>query len=89
MNLNTSNSMRLKELGSASFPPALQLGRATLCLRSKVEKVVQELRGRGVIFENYDLPNLKTLDGIATIEGFKAAWFKDSEGNVLAIAQRT
>ena len=54
-----------------------------------VENVVQELRGRGVIFEDYDLPNLKTLDGIATIEGFKGAWFKDSEGNVLAVTQRT
>jgi len=54
-----------------------------------VDKVVQELRGRGVTFEEYDLPNLKTVDGIAIIEGFKGAWFKDSEGNVLAVAQRT
>jgi catechol 2,3-dioxygenase-like lactoylglutathione lyase family enzyme len=54
-----------------------------------VEKVAQELRGRGVNFEEYDLPNFKTVDGIATIEGFKGAWFKDSEGNVLSVAQRT
>ena len=42
-----------------------------------------------MVFEDYDLPNLRTTDGIATIEGFKAASFKDSEGNVLSVAQRT
>jgi catechol 2,3-dioxygenase-like lactoylglutathione lyase family enzyme len=54
-----------------------------------VDKLAQELRGRGVNFEDYDLPNLKTVNGIATIEGFKGAWFRDSEGNVLSVAQRT
>jgi catechol 2,3-dioxygenase-like lactoylglutathione lyase family enzyme len=54
-----------------------------------VEKIVEQLRGRGVVFEDYDMPDFKTVNGIAEIEGFKGAWFKDSEGNVLAVAERT
>ena len=52
-----------------------------------VEHEVAELRGRGVRFEEYDEPGLKTENGIATGGGAKAAWFKDSEGNILAIIQ--
>ena len=52
-----------------------------------VETTVAELRGRGVEFEEYDLPGLRTEDGIATFEGFKTAWFKDSEGNTIAVSQ--
>lgn len=54
-----------------------------------VEKIVEQLRGRGVVFEDYDMPDFKTVNGIATIEGFRGAWFKDSEGNVLAVVERT
>ena len=50
---------------------------------------VAALRARGVKFEDYDMPGLKTVDGIATAGGAKTAWFKDSEGNILAISQRT
>ena len=49
---------------------------------------VAELRARGVVFEEYDLPLLKTVNGIATAGGAKTAWFKDSEGNILAVSQR-
>jgi catechol 2,3-dioxygenase-like lactoylglutathione lyase family enzyme len=52
-----------------------------------VESEVAELKARGVKFEEYDMPNLKTRGGIATAGGAKAAWFKDSEGNILAIIQ--
>ena len=57
---------------------------------------IAELRERGVIFEEYDVPGLKTVNSIAEVEGNchskggvgeKAAWFKDSEGNLLAIGQ--
>jgi catechol 2,3-dioxygenase-like lactoylglutathione lyase family enzyme len=51
-----------------------------------VESTVSELRSRGVTFEEYDLPGLKTENGIATYgESMKAAWFKDSEGNTISI----
>ena len=49
---------------------------------------VAALRKRGVVFEEYDMPGLKTVNGIATGGGAKTAWFKDSEGNILAISQR-
>ncbi len=52
-----------------------------------VEKEVAELKARGVTFEEYDLPGLKTRNGIATAGGAKSAWFKDSEGNIMAIIQ--
>ena len=52
-----------------------------------LEAEVAELRSRGVEFEEYDQPGLRTVDGIARTPVGKAAWFKDSEGNVLTITQ--
>jgi catechol 2,3-dioxygenase-like lactoylglutathione lyase family enzyme len=52
-----------------------------------VEAEVTELRERGVRFEEYDQPDLRTEDGIAVTPVGRAAWFKDSEGNVLTISQ--
>ena len=49
---------------------------------------VADLKARGVVFEEYDLPGIKTVNGIATSGGAKTAWFKDSEGNILAVSQR-
>lgn len=53
-----------------------------------LEKDVDDLRGRGVVFEDYDFPGLKTENGIATTTAGKAAWFLDSEGNILNLFQR-
>ena len=44
------------------------------------------LRDAGLAFEEYDYPGLKTVGGIATIGTLHAAWFRDSEGNILAIS---
>lgn len=52
-----------------------------------VEREVTELKAKGVRFEEYDTPGMKTQDGIATAGGAKAAWFKDSEGNIMALIQ--
>ena len=49
---------------------------------------VRELKSRGVVFEEYDMHGIKTVNSIATAGGAKTAWFKDSEGNILAISQR-
>lgn len=53
-----------------------------------VEATVKELRAKGVVFEELDLPSmgLKTVDGVATMGETKAAWFKDTEGNILGIS---
>ena|SRR2546426_6147490 len=57
---------------------------------------VRALRERGVVFEEYDFPGLRTVDAIAEVEGNypskgataeRAAWFRDSEGNLLALGQ--
>ena len=53
-----------------------------------LEREMEELRGRGVVFEDYDFPGLKTENGIATASWGKAAWFLDSEGNIFNISQR-
>ena len=54
-----------------------------------VEATVKELKAKGVIFEDVDFPSLKTVEGIATMTTpageFKVAWFKDTEGNTLAV----
>jgi catechol 2,3-dioxygenase-like lactoylglutathione lyase family enzyme len=50
-----------------------------------VEAEVRDLRAHGVVFEDYDMPGLKTVDGIATMGQYHGAWFKDSEGNILAV----
>jgi catechol 2,3-dioxygenase-like lactoylglutathione lyase family enzyme len=70
---------------------ATQMGWDVPDLRATVD----ELRERGVEFEEYDVPGLQTVDGIAEIEGNYpskgrgelAAWFRDSEGNMLGMGQ--
>src|SRR6185312_7711820 len=61
-----------------------------------LDATVAQLRAHGVVFEEYDLPGLKTVNGIAEVAGHhpsrggvreKAAWFRDSEGNLLGIGQ--
>ncbi|MEU3840685.1 VOC family protein [Streptomyces sp. NPDC028635] len=61
-----------------------------------IEAVVAALRRRGVVFEDVDAPGLHTRDGIAEVEGNypskgargeRGAWFRDSEGNLLAVGQ--
>ena len=53
-----------------------------------VEAEVADLKSRGVVFEEYDMGSLKTVNSIATGGGAKTAWFKDTEGNILAVSQR-
>jgi catechol 2,3-dioxygenase-like lactoylglutathione lyase family enzyme len=61
-----------------------------------IDAVVAELRQRGVVFEEYDLPGLRTVNGMAEVKGNypsaggvgeRSAWFRDSEGNVHGIGQ--
>ncbi len=61
-----------------------------------LEAVVAELKQRGVVFEDVDVPGLETTDSIAEVQGNypskgstgeRAAWFRDSEGNLLGFGQ--
>ena len=47
---------------------------------------VRDLKARGVVFEQYDMPGVEWADGVASVPGMgRAAWFKDSEGNILCL----
>ncbi len=56
-----------------------------------IEAEVKELRDKGIQFEEYDIPSMgiKTINGIATMNSgeVKGAWFKDTEGNILALEE--
>jgi predicted enzyme related to lactoylglutathione lyase len=52
-----------------------------------VDREIDALKARGVVFENYDMPGEKSASGAITAGGAKAAWFKDSEGNIMALIQ--
>ncbi|MFF7989012.1 VOC family protein [Kitasatospora xanthocidica] len=54
-----------------------------------LDSEMEALRSRGITFEDYDFPGLKTVNGIAEADGIRAAWFKDSEGNILCVNERT
>lgn len=51
-----------------------------------VEGDVAAMKKNGVVFEEYDTPDLKTVNSIARFGEMKGAWFRDSEGNILSIA---
>ena len=46
---------------------------------------VSSLAGRGVVFDDYDLPGLKTVEHVCVLGSEKAAWFRDPEGNILCL----
>ena len=50
-----------------------------------VESVVTKLKSKGVAFEHYDFPGMKLKGDVHVAGGFKAAWFKDPDGNILAL----
>jgi predicted enzyme related to lactoylglutathione lyase len=52
-----------------------------------VDREIEALKARGVTLEDYDMPGEKSPSGAITAGGAKAAWFKDSEGNIMALIQ--
>ena len=60
-----------------------------------IDAVVEDLRARGVVFEEIDIPGFEVVNGIATVEGNypskgtgeRGTWFRDSEGNLLALGE--
>jgi len=52
-----------------------------------IESEVAALKARGVVFEEYDTPSLKTVNSVAAVGPIKVAWFQDSEGNLLGVSQ--
>ena len=72
-----------------TYPTKENAGRSPATLASfeveDVEATVSEMRAKGITFEEYDLPRLKTEGGIAELAGSKGGWFKDPDGNILAV----
>jgi predicted enzyme related to lactoylglutathione lyase len=69
-------------------PNSTRGGHTQLGLRvPDVRAAVADLRSRGVVFEEYDFPGLKTVDGVADIGDGSAAWFKDTEGNLVGVVE--
>ena len=52
-----------------------------------VDAEIVALKARGVVFEHYDMPGERSPQGAITAGGAKAAWFKDSEGNIMAVIE--
>ena len=69
---------------NAGKSPATVMGLIT----GDIVSAVATLKARGVVFEDYDMPNFKTVESVATTaSGAKAAWFKDPDGNILGLLQ--
>jgi catechol 2,3-dioxygenase-like lactoylglutathione lyase family enzyme len=74
---------QIYETPNAGTAKNTQMGWSTFDLDADMA----ELRERGVVFADYDLPGLKTVDGVAEVGTERAAWFTDSEGNTIVISQ--
>lgn len=73
-------------IGLLAAEPGAQSAHTVLTFEvADITAEIRELEGRGVVFEDYDLPNLKTVNHIAAFGNERAAWFKDSEGNILCV----
>jgi len=79
--------------GDSRFSVFTSLGEASgthtqaMWLVEDVESAVAALKARGVVFEEDDVPELSTVNNIATLGPGKGAWFQDSEGNLLSLVQ--
>jgi predicted enzyme related to lactoylglutathione lyase len=77
-------------IGLRAAEPGAQSAHTALSFEvSDITGEIRDLEARGVAFEDYDLPNLKTVGHIAVMGNEKAAWFCDPEGNILCIHQVT
>ena len=72
-----------------TYPTEENAGKSPATLASfeveDAEATVREMRDKGITFEEYDLPGLKTEGGIAEVAGSRGGWFKDPDGNILAV----
>jgi catechol 2,3-dioxygenase-like lactoylglutathione lyase family enzyme len=74
------------ELALFPKPEGTQATHTALSFRvADIRKAVAELAGRGVVFADYDLPGLKTVEHVCVLGSEKAAWFEDTEGNILCL----
>jgi hypothetical protein len=67
-------------------PEGTRAEHTALSLRvDDIVAAIRDLESRGVVFADYDLPGLKTVDHVCVLGSEKAAWFQDPEGNILCL----
>jgi len=67
-------------------PPGAAAEHTALSFETEeITEAIRDLQTRGVRFEDYDLPGLRTVDHVCVLGSEKAAWFKDTEGNILCV----
>jgi catechol 2,3-dioxygenase-like lactoylglutathione lyase family enzyme len=74
---------QLYETSTVGTARNTQMGWST----ADLDATMATLRARGVVFEDYDLPGLKTQNGVALVGTERGAWFRDSEGNTIAVTE--
>lgn len=79
---SAGSTFQIYETANAGTAQNTQMGWAT----EDFETEIQQLRDRGIRFEEYDFPELTTQNGVADLADVQAAWFKDSEGNILCVS---
>ncbi len=52
-----------------------------------LDREMREMRAKGIRFEEYDMPGIKTVNGVAKLGNERGAWFKDLDGNILSIIE--
>jgi catechol 2,3-dioxygenase-like lactoylglutathione lyase family enzyme len=57
-------------------------------MSDNLDRDMRDLRAKGVRFEEYNEPGLKTVNGVAAMDGLRGAWFKDADGNILSLVER-
>jgi catechol 2,3-dioxygenase-like lactoylglutathione lyase family enzyme len=80
---SAGSEFEIYETSNAGTAKNTQMG----WLTDDLDAEMARLRARGVVFEDYDVPGMKTVNGVATTDDGRAAWFRDTEGNFLCITQ--
>jgi catechol 2,3-dioxygenase-like lactoylglutathione lyase family enzyme len=74
------------EIALFSRPEGTKAEHTALSFRVEdIRSAIEQLEGRGVVFSDYDIPGLKTVGHVCVLGSEKAAWFEDSEGNILCL----
>ncbi|TFC54376.1 VOC family protein [Cryobacterium sp. TMT2-17-1] len=81
--VGSGSVFEIYETSNAGTAQNAQMGWIT----DDLDTEMSTLRERGVVFEEFDIPGMKTVNGVVTAEDIKSAWFRDTEGNFICISQ--
>ncbi|TFC34417.1 VOC family protein [Cryobacterium sp. TMT2-42-4] len=81
--VGSGSVFEIYETSNAGTAQNIQMGWIT----DDLDAEMNTLRERGVVFEEFDIPDMKTVHGVVTADDMKSAWFRDSEGNFICISQ--